>query len=191
MKANRRVVMGEDAVSPVIAVILMVAITVVLAATVYLWVSGFGSHPGNIVQASFAAKAVDDPIGGDSDSNDDTIQLTFVSGPKTLTVDEVTITVDGQRLTNDTSGRYFPAGVFAASKWCASNPGGDLNTRWERGGVVYIMKASSTAAAAADCDASRSTTTRSSIVGIHQISVSVQGQVVLDASIEVHDNGTT
>lgn len=43
MKANRRFLKGnEEAVSPVIAVILMVAITVVLAATVYVWVSGFG-----------------------------------------------------------------------------------------------------------------------------------------------------
>lgn len=33
----------DDAVSPVIAVILMVAITVVLAAVVYTWVSGMGS----------------------------------------------------------------------------------------------------------------------------------------------------
>jgi len=32
---------SKEAVSPVIAVILMVAITVVLAATVYVWVSGF------------------------------------------------------------------------------------------------------------------------------------------------------
>lgn len=44
MKANRKFLLGDDeAVSPVIAVILMVAITVVLAATVYVWVSGFGS----------------------------------------------------------------------------------------------------------------------------------------------------
>jgi len=36
--------MWEDktGVSPIIAVILMVAITVVLAATIYVWVSGFG-----------------------------------------------------------------------------------------------------------------------------------------------------
>ncbi|MHB8585415.1 MAG: archaellin/type IV pilin N-terminal domain-containing protein [Thermoplasmatota archaeon] len=34
---------NDEAVSPVIAVILMVAITVVLAATVYVWVSGFGA----------------------------------------------------------------------------------------------------------------------------------------------------
>lgn len=45
MKANRKFLNNDDeAVSPVIAVILMVAITVVLAATVYVWVSGFGSN---------------------------------------------------------------------------------------------------------------------------------------------------
>src|SRR5438552_15760784 len=47
MKANRKFLRSDDdAVSPVIAVILMVAITVVLAATVYVWVSGFGSQSG-------------------------------------------------------------------------------------------------------------------------------------------------
>ena len=44
MKANQFLHKNDDAVSPVIAVILMVAITVVLAATVYVWVSGFGSN---------------------------------------------------------------------------------------------------------------------------------------------------
>lgn len=44
MKANKFAIEQDDqAVSPVIAVILMVAITVVLAATVYVWVSGFGT----------------------------------------------------------------------------------------------------------------------------------------------------
>ena len=43
MKANQKFREQDDAVSPVIAVILMVAITVVLAATVYVWVSGFSS----------------------------------------------------------------------------------------------------------------------------------------------------
>lgn len=48
MKANRKFLNGDDeAVSPVIAVILMVAITVVLAATVYVWVSGFGGQSGS------------------------------------------------------------------------------------------------------------------------------------------------
>lgn len=46
MKANRKFVEGEDAVSAVIGVILMVAITVAIAATVYVYVSGMiGSQP--------------------------------------------------------------------------------------------------------------------------------------------------
>jgi flagellin-like protein len=40
MKANRKFVEGEEAVSAVIGVILMVAITVAIAATVYMYVSG-------------------------------------------------------------------------------------------------------------------------------------------------------
>lgn len=45
-KANRFVNRRSDdqAVSPVIATILMVAITVVLSATVYVWVTGFGGQ---------------------------------------------------------------------------------------------------------------------------------------------------
>ena len=44
MKANRKFVEADEAVSPVIAVILMVAITVVLAATVFVLVSDIGSQ---------------------------------------------------------------------------------------------------------------------------------------------------
>ena len=46
MKANRKFVEGEEAVSAVIGVILMVAITVAIAATVYVYVSGMlGTGP--------------------------------------------------------------------------------------------------------------------------------------------------
>ena len=44
MKANRKFVSEDEAVSPVIAVILMVAITVVLAATVFVLVSDIGNQ---------------------------------------------------------------------------------------------------------------------------------------------------
>jgi flagellin-like protein len=44
MKANRKFVQADEAVSPVIAVILMVAITVVLAATVFVLVSDIGGN---------------------------------------------------------------------------------------------------------------------------------------------------
>ncbi len=46
MKANRKFIKGEEAVSAVIGVILMVAITVAIAATVYVYVSGMiGTSP--------------------------------------------------------------------------------------------------------------------------------------------------
>ncbi|HHH77670.1 MAG TPA: type IV pilin, partial [Thermoplasmatales archaeon] len=41
-------------VSPIIAVILMVAITVVLAATIYVWVSGFGGSGGTSASVNLA-----------------------------------------------------------------------------------------------------------------------------------------
>jgi flagellin-like protein len=47
MKANRKFVQADEAVSPVIAVILMVAITVVLAATVFVLVSDIGGNTAN------------------------------------------------------------------------------------------------------------------------------------------------
>jgi flagellin-like protein len=64
MKANRKFTApcDDEAVSPVIAVILMVAITVVLAATVYVWVSGFGKSGSqaktlSVTQSSCTATA--------------------------------------------------------------------------------------------------------------------------------------
>ena len=42
MKANKKFVEEEEAVSAVIGVILMVAITVAIAATVYVYISGLG-----------------------------------------------------------------------------------------------------------------------------------------------------
>ena len=53
MKANRKFVEGEEAVSAVIGVILMVAITVAIAATVYVYVSGMitPEETGKVISA--------------------------------------------------------------------------------------------------------------------------------------------
>ncbi|PSG97195.1 hypothetical protein BRD56_05915 [Thermoplasmatales archaeon SW_10_69_26] len=67
---------SDEGVSPVIAVILMVAITVVLAATVYVWVSGFASEQDGPEQASATAKAIDLNDNGD----EEWIQVTLTQG---------------------------------------------------------------------------------------------------------------
>lgn len=63
MKANRKFIDGEEAVSAVIGVILMVAITVAIAATVYVYVSGMMSEPSvQPPQITFQADQGDDQI---------------------------------------------------------------------------------------------------------------------------------
>ena len=58
MKANRKFIEEEEAVSAVIGVILMVAITVAIAATVYVYVSGMmGSPQTEQENASVAVRA--------------------------------------------------------------------------------------------------------------------------------------
>ena len=57
MKANKKFVEEDEAVSAVIGVILMVAITVAIAATVYVYVSGLAGSPGSDTEnASVAAE---------------------------------------------------------------------------------------------------------------------------------------
>ena len=75
---------NEDAVSPVIGVILMVAITVILAAVIAAFVFGMGSSVGTTKTVSITSQIV----------HNDTI-LTINGGPDLPTLQELTITVDG------------------------------------------------------------------------------------------------
>lgn len=96
MKANRKFLNGDDdGVSPVIAVILMVAITVVLAATVYVWVSGFGS------QSSQPAKTLsltsNSALTADATSNS-WKNYTVASATSGMKWNDITFTLDGATL---------------------------------------------------------------------------------------------
>ncbi len=75
----------ENAVSPVIATILMVAITVVLAAVLYVMVSGLISGPGN------APKAIG--VSVTKSSNGANWILTFTSVPTGLSNTTTTLTI--------------------------------------------------------------------------------------------------
>lgn len=88
MKANRKFLNNDDeAVSPVIAVILMVAITVVLAATVYVWVSGFsGGNQGAAASLSVSqVAAYADALAGTAATDGLKFTVTAVSPGFTLT----------------------------------------------------------------------------------------------------------
>ena len=78
----------EEAVSPVIATILMVAITVVLAATLYMMVGGFGENgAGTPVSGSLSYRS------GDSNATFAVFRITSLQTPSEPSLDTVTIRV--------------------------------------------------------------------------------------------------
>jgi flagellin-like protein len=125
LRSYARRLRRDDAVSPVIAVILMVAITVVLAATVYVWVSGFGSS------SSSAARTMSLTSAGSISTVSDYKPALATGYNKTYTVasatsgmkwSDVTFTLNGVTLayhdftTNSTA--------IGADEWCLTNAAG-------------------------------------------------------------------
>ncbi len=95
MKANRKLLLKNDeAVSPVIAVILMVAITVVLAATVYVWVSGFGGT------STTPAKTISLSSADALDTGTPNLKEYVVAGASPgLKYEDMSLTIDGATYT--------------------------------------------------------------------------------------------
>ena len=77
---------GEDAVSPVIGVILMVAITVILAAVIGAFVFGMGSGVQKTYTIGVTAAQTDT----------DKIDVTFHGGPDADAVQSINASVDGE-----------------------------------------------------------------------------------------------
>ena len=101
---------NEDAVSPVIGVILMVAITVILAAVIAAFVFGMGSNVGTTKTVSITSQIVKDDI-----------ILTINGGPDLSTLQELTITVGG----GGVEATYKASGGTGGSSTWASGSGGD------------------------------------------------------------------
>ncbi len=119
MKANGKFRADEKAVSPVIGVILMVAITVILAAIIAAFVFGM-APPAMAPVASIRGTVVDDPIGDEFN----VIRLEHQGGD-TITVSDSTLTlmVEGVAATYDGESQQFSTGQYAYI--------------WDKGGVYY------------------------------------------------------
>ena len=93
----KRLVTDDDAVSPVIGVILMVAITVILAAVIATFVLGLGDNLSNTApQASF---------GFDYSESPDELTVTHEGGD-TIPSSELSASVSGASGTNSPNGPY-------------------------------------------------------------------------------------
>lgn len=98
---------SDQAVSPVIAVILMVAITVVLAATVYVWVSGFGaggSAPARSLALTSSGAITSDCSNDGATTPNDCKSYTIASASPGLRYGDVTLSLGGSALAMDPAG---------------------------------------------------------------------------------------
>jgi len=93
MKANRKFTKDDEAVSPVIGVILMVAITVILAAVIAAFVFGMG---GSLSKQYVVACTV-------SQVGDDTINVVYQGGPDHVSLSYINVSVAGTECNNNSS----------------------------------------------------------------------------------------
>lgn len=155
MKANRKFKEDEEAVSAVIGVILMVAITVAIAATVYVYVSGMMASP--TTEAENASVVVRSESGK--------IKITLTTGGSNMPptgyafATSVKIRNNGTEL-DDTTG-------FASA-----------NTAWEVGESLYI------GGGTVDIDDNASDVTQLGS-GTYSITVTILKTVIWDDSITI------
>ena len=149
---------NDHAISPVIGTILMVAATVIIAGAVYAAINAYGGKAAKPpVDASWKAQTLD----ADGNGLDDTIKITYLSGPVNADAASVTVVVK-----NSATGlQYFPpsAGLNHTGAW---NPG-DF-TSWT-----------------GPCGAAGSATEfRCLPLGSYFVTVSQSGSTVLDQQIQ-------
>lgn len=107
----------DEGVSPVIGTILMVAVTVVLGATVFAAVNSFGNKGLKESQnAVWRAQAIDT----DGNGKTDQIKISYLTGPSALANSEVVVTV--------TSGNTTHAPISSVKAAAGSWSPGDSQT---------------------------------------------------------------
>lgn len=93
MHRNNHLGRDEDAISAVVGAILMIAVTVVIGATVYAVVNGFGDDEASSgPNAVFKAQAMDTNNNGLSDR----IKISYLTGPAGVPASDVDITVQDE-----------------------------------------------------------------------------------------------
>ncbi len=113
----------DNAVSPVIGTIMMVAVTVVLAATVVAVMNGFGGDtakaPSN---AAFRVQSIDTGPNGVPNGATDTIKITYLTGPNGVALTDVTISVADSTGTAVTGCTLTVAGTWDPGDFVVCNP---------------------------------------------------------------------
>ena len=107
MKKIWKMKKSKEAVSPVIATILMVAITVVLAAVLYVMVMGFGSNPDQQPQMSTQKSTT-------QVAHEEKILVAAISDPQALANMQISLVING--------GIHVTSAIAATPTWSTTSP---------------------------------------------------------------------
>lgn len=124
---------NDEAVSPVIATILMVAITVVLAGVLYVWASDLANNNQQDSPDLYQYKASDHTSNPSAGTSDSMIVLEFMQAPKDLNWANVAVQItgaDGVPVTCATDG----------STSCTINQFGSETNFWEKSEVLHLAE---------------------------------------------------
>ena len=129
---------NEEAVSPVIATILMVAITVVLAGVLYVWASSLAGDSTGDTLDTYVWSAVDASPGDTTENGTDALVRVQMDGGQELNwgVVEITITVNGETPES--------CGTDAAGEGCyyVAYQGSGDSDEWSTGEGITISEGS-------------------------------------------------
>jgi flagellin-like protein len=130
---DKEMKMNDEAVSPVIATILMVAITVVLAGVLYVWANSLASDQPDVgTRNNFSASDADDAIGGAAD--DTLLRVGWTNAQDDLNWAFVTFTLE--------KGDQTFKCTTKTDAQCLFDQQGDDPTKWEHDEIIYVTEGS-------------------------------------------------
>jgi flagellin-like protein len=137
----RTLLTDDDAVSPVIGAILMIAIVVVLAATIGTFVLGFGGTLDRAPQAQFTIDAADDVAAFDTNpgGSGDVVNVTHAAGD-TIDPSRIVIHVDDETITGDASSATGALDAGNSIPWSSPVGAGDTMVITEDSGGGPIQE---------------------------------------------------
>ena len=141
----------EKAVSPVIATILMVAITVVLAGVLYVWANNLASDGTDTSINTFNTYTTEDADDDTGPGAEDTLLRLHMTGNDDLAWSFV-------RITLSIGDEVYTCSITAGDDCSISQQAGDDDNKWEAGEYIFLSEDTEDICDSSECELSISVT---------------------------------
>ena len=135
---------NEQAVSPVIATILMVAITVVLAGVLYVWANSLASEGTDTTASTLNTYTAED-ANDDASTGADTLIRMQMTGKDDIAWSFVKVTLS-------VGDNIYTCSVTAGDDCTISQSAGSNDNAWEPGEYIFLSEGTAEICSASGCD---------------------------------------